>query len=97
MVEKPDVSIAKEKYYTKYDSVKKYYAVFGEYILTYDVFKLLKRNIKNNKLENGEFQITSVLDEVREKRGMIAFIPSGEMLDVGNVPSYKNTFIEKSK
>ena len=77
--------------------MKKYYAVFGEYILTEDVFKLLKENIKNNKKENGEFQITSVLDEVREKDGMIAFIPQGEMLDVGNVNAYKDTFIEKSK
>ncbi len=97
MVEKPDVSVAKEKYYTKNNKQKKYYAVFGEYILTDDVFKKLKNNIKNNKKENGEFQITSVLDEVRAKNGMVAFIPEGEMLDVGNVPSYKNTFIEKSK
>ena len=97
MVEKPEVTIAREKYYTINNKLKKYYAVFGEYILTEDVFKILKRNIKNNKKENGEFQITSVLDEVREKSGMIAFIPNGEMLDVGNVPSYKNTFIEKMK
>lgn len=96
MVEKPDKSIAKEEYYTKFHNEKKYYAVFGEYILTEDVFKLLKRNIKNNKKEHGEFQITSVLDEVREKNGMIAFIPKGKMLDVGNVQAYKNTFIEKS-
>lgn len=97
MVEKPDVSVAREKYYIKKNNNKKYYAVFGEYILTDEVFKILKRNIKNNKRENGEFQITSVLDKVRAKEGMIAFIPEGEMLDVGNVPSYKNTFIEKSK
>ncbi len=97
MVEKPDVMSAKEKYYTLKNNLKKYYAVFGEYILTEDVFKLLKENIKNNKKENGEFQITSVLDEVREKDGMIAFIPQGEMLDVGNVNAYKDTFIEKSK
>ncbi len=97
MVEKPDVSVAIEKYFTKQTNKKKYYAVFGEYILTDDVFKLLKRNVKNNKRENGEFQITSVLDEVRSKTGMVAFIPNGEMLDVGNVLSYKNAFIEKSK
>jgi len=97
MVEKPDISIAREKYYTKYNKEKKYYAVFGEYILTNEVFKILNKNIKNNKKENGEFQITSALDEAREKEGMIAFIPNGKMLDVGNVPAYKNTFIEKMK
>ena len=97
MVEKPDVTSAKEKYYTLKNNLKKYYAVFGEYILTEDVFKLLKENIKNDKKENGEFQITSVLDEVREKDGMIAFIPQGEMLDVGNVNAYRDAFIEKGK
>lgn len=97
MVEKPDINIAEEKYYTKVQNTKKYYAVFGEYILTEDVFKKLKENILNNKLENGEYQITSVLDDVRKEKGMVAFIPSGKMLDVGNVSSYKNTFIEKAE
>ncbi|MCR4581059.1 MAG: GHMP kinase [Bacilli bacterium] len=95
MVEKPDVSIAKEKYYTKVNKEKKYFAVFGEYILTSEVFKLLRQNIKNKKTERGEYQITSVLDDVRKKDGMIAFMPYGEMLDVGNVEAYKNTFIQK--
>ena len=57
----------------------------------------MKENILNNKLENGEYQITSVLDDVRKEKGMVAFIPSGKMLDVGNVSSYKNTFIEKAE
>ena len=51
---------------------------------------------KIGKKENGEYQLTSVLDEIRRNNGMIAFIPDGNMLDVGNVESYKNTFIEKS-
>lgn len=97
MIEKPNINDAMEKYYTKVKNEKKYYAVFGEYILTDDVFKILKENIQNKKLENGEYQITSVLDEVRKKKGMIAFIPDGKMLDVGNVLAYQNTFIEKTK
>ena len=97
MVEKPNPIIAEEKYYTKYQNKKKYYAVFGEYILTEDVFKVLRKNIENKKLENGEYQITCALDEVREKKGMVAFIPKGEMLDVGNVKAYQNTFIEMTK
>ena len=97
MVEKPNIIDAEEKYYTKIKNEKKYFAVFGEYILTEEVFKVLKEHIENKKLERGEYQITSALDEVREKSGMIAFIPNGEMLDVGNVKAYKNTFIEKAK
>ena len=95
MIEKPNIDDAEQKYYTKSNGKKKYYAVFGEYILIPEVFEILKRNIKNNKKENGEFQITSVLDEVRSENGMIAFIPNGKMFDVGNTESYKNAFIEK--
>ena len=61
-----------------------------------NVFDVLEEHIKNNQRERGEFQITSALDEVRSKSGMVAFIPDGEMLDVGNVKSYKKTFIRKS-
>ena len=96
MVEKPEESVAEEENYTLSKGEKKFYAVFGEYILTDDVFKKLDEHIKNNQKERGEFQLTSVLDEIRAKDGMVALIPNGEMLDVGNVKAYKNTFIKKS-
>lgn len=95
MYEKPDIEYAKEYLYTINKTEKKYYSVFGEYILTPKVFDKLRKNVKNNVRENGEIQLTSVLDEVREEDGMIAFIPDGEMLDIGNINSYKNTLIKK--
>ncbi|MBR3270010.1 GHMP kinase [Candidatus Saccharibacteria bacterium] len=95
MVEKPDVALAAEEYYTKCGDEKKYFAVFGEYILTKEVFDLLRDNIENNRKEGGEFELTSVLDQVREKNGMVAFIPKGKFFDVGNVKAYKRTFVEK--
>ena len=96
-VEKPTKEEVEEECYTKTKNGKKYFAVFGEYILTDDVFKTLKKNIKEGKKEKGEYQITSAIEECREKSGMIAFIPKGKFLDTGNVKAYKNTFIEKSK
>lgn len=96
MVEKPDENEAEKKYYTKYYNQKKYYAVFGEYILTEDVFNILDEHIAKNIKEKGEFQLTSALDEARSLHGMVAFITDGKMLDVGNVQKYKTTFIEKS-
>ena len=96
MVEKPEIEVAESECYTKHHNIKKYYAVFGEYILTDDVFKILRRNIKNDKREKGEFQITSVLDEVRSKSGMTAFIPDGVMYDVGTPLAYKETFTKMS-
>lgn len=95
MTEKPDSSYAKEYLYTKYNNEKKYYSVFGEYVLIPEVFKKLKENIAKDNKEKGEFQLTSVLDEIKNNEGMIAFIPDGEMLDIGNVESYKKTLKRK--
>ncbi len=95
MVEKPQPDICEEKYYTKVNREKKYFAVFGEYILTSEVFELLKRDVKNKKT-SGEIGLTSVLDEVRERSGMVAFIPHGEMYDMGNTKGYVDTFINKA-
>ena len=95
MIEKPDAQLATEEYYTKCGDEKKYFAVFGEYILTKEVFDLLRDNIENDRKENGEFELTSVLDEVRAKSGMVAFIPKGEFFDVGNVKAYKRMFVRR--
>lgn len=95
MTEKPNIATASEEYYTKCGDEKKYFAVFGEYILTKDVFEKLRDNIENGRDENGEFELTSVLDEVRAESGMAAFIPKGEFFDVGNVKAYKRTFTER--
>lgn len=92
MTEKPETSYAEEYLYTADGKDKKYFSVFGEYIINSRVFEILDRNIKNDFREDGEFQITSVLDEVRQKDGMIAFIPDGEMLDAGTINSYGKTF-----
>ena len=97
MYEKPEPTYAKENLYTMSNNQKKYYSVFGEYIITKSVFDKLKENIENDVRERGEFQLTSALESVRQKEGMIAFIPDGEMLDIGNVESYKKTLSRKQK
>lgn len=90
MYEKPTTTYAKENLFTLNYDDKKYYAVFGEYILTKEVFNVLRKNIKEDKKERGEFQLTSALEEVRAKDGMIAYITDGEMYDIGNIKSYTN-------
>lgn len=94
IVEKPSTSEAKNKYYVKRNGRKEYYAVFGQYILTPEIFTVLNKNIKNKKVENGEYQLTSAIDEVSEKNGAYAYIVDGTMYDVGNVQSYMCTMQE---
>ena len=92
MSEKPTVDYAKEFLSVKTkNNNENYYAVFGQYILTNEVFAELEANIKNNKLERGEFQLTSALDQVREKHGLMGFVVDGTSYDIGLPEQYIKT------
>lgn len=97
MTEKPQIDIAEEKLYTYNNNEKKYYAVFGEYVLTKEIFDILEYNVTNNVCENGEIQITNVLDQLCSEKKLVAYIPDGKMLDIGNVVSYRNCIMDLSK
>ena len=72
-------------------SKQNFYAVFGQYILTKEVYDQLGENINNNLLENGEFQLTTALEQVREKSGMLGYLIDGVSYDVGLPEMYINT------
>ena len=60
-------------------------AIIGRYILTPDIFNILK-NIKPDK--NGEIQITDAL-EIQAKRGkVIAYKFKGRRFDCGSLKGY---------
>ena len=95
--EKPTVDYAKEylNVPTK-NSDENYYAVFGQYILTKEVFDHLEKNIKNNCLENGEIQLTTALEQTRVDNGMVGFVVDGKSYDVGLPSEYVKTVWEYS-
>ncbi len=92
--EKPSVDYAREylNVPTK-DSDENYYAVFGQYILTKEVFDNLEKNIKNNLLEGGEIQLTTALEQTRQQSGMIGYLVDGKSFDVGLPEEYVDTVI----
>jgi len=93
--EKPDRDYAKEYLGTAARRKNKlYYAVFGQYILTEEIFTELGENIANNKKSHGEFQLTDALDAVREKFGMYGFVPEGKSYDIGLPEAYRETMIK---
>lgn len=92
MCEKPAVEYAEDYLAVKTKACdENYYAVFGQYVLTKEVFDELESNIKNNKLERGEFQLTSALDQVREKYGLMGYVVDGTSYDVGLPEQYIKT------
>ena len=90
-IEKPDISFA-EKYLSTSDKTggKKYYSVFGQYILTPEVFMELEKNIQNGNTKNDEYQLTDALAAMIDKSALYAVVPDGKMLDMGNVDAYRD-------
>lgn len=93
MVEKPTDDYARE--YLGVDNTRgeqKYYATFGQYVLTPEVFDELEKEINEGVPSEGiEFGLTSALDNVREKYGMYGFVPDGYSFDIGLPDSYRET------
>ena len=90
--EKPTEAYAED--YLKVSSKKSsenYYAVFGQYILTREVFDELELNINNGKTEKGEFQLTDALAQTMEKTGMYGYLVDGKSYDIGLPEKYIET------
>lgn len=92
--EKPSIEYAEDYLGVKTKvSRENYYAVFGQYVLTKEVFEALEENISNNVLEAGEYQLTSALEMVRSRTGMLGFVVSGKSYDIGLPEKYVETMM----
>ncbi|CAM9274498.1 unnamed protein product [Scytosiphon promiscuus] len=67
--------------------------VFGQYILPVRrTFAILAEDIRQDRRERGEFQLTSVLDRMREQDdGMLGCVIHGDALDMGIPSPYVET------
>lgn len=88
MTEKPKASYAEEFLGVRNkEGEKEYYSVFGQYILTPEVFAQLAKDIKKADEEGDtqrEIELTSALETVRQNNGMIGVRLDGVMYDMGN-------------
>ena len=98
MQEKPKASYAEEFLGVRNgEGQKEYYSVFGQYILTPDVFAQLASDIAAAD-EAGdttkEIELTAALEAVRQKSGMIGVRLNGTMYDMGNPKALRRCVIE---
>ena len=98
MQEKPKASYAEEFLAVRNgEGQKEYYSVFGQYILTPDVFAQLASDIAAAD-EAGdttkEIELTAALEAVRQKSGMIGVRLNGTMYDMGNPKALSRCIIE---
>ena len=94
MHEKPKASYSEEFLGVRNkEGEKEYYSVFGQYILTPEVFSQLEKDIKKAD-EDGdttrEIELTAALEAVRQKSGMMGVRLKGTMYDMGNPNALRN-------
>jgi len=93
-VEKPSKQYSEDFLATKSkkDNKRKYYSVFGQYILTPEVFDAIGSNIEVGRTEGvgGEFGLTEALASCIPT-GLTAVVLQGAMFDIGNSEAYKHT------
>ena len=88
MTEKPKSSYAEEFLGVRNGrGEKEYYSVFGQYILTPEVFAQLADDIAKADANNDpqrEIELTAALEAVRRQHGMTGVRLNGTMYDMGN-------------
>jgi len=94
MHEKPKASYSEEFLGVRNkEGEKEYYSVFGQYILTPEVFAQLEADIQKADEEGDmtrEIELTAVLEAVRQKSGMMGVRLKGTMYDMGNPNALRN-------
>lgn len=101
MMEKPKASYAEEFLAVRNkEGQKEYFAVFGQYILTSDIFDQLAEDISKADEEDDmerEIELTAALEAVRRKKGMTGIRLRGSMFDMGNPNALRNAVEHFSK
>jgi UTP-glucose-1-phosphate uridylyltransferase len=92
--EKPDIEYARKHLHMDGIGENLFLTVFGQYVLTPDIFEYLEEHITNNVREHGEFQLTSCLDRVRQEHGFTGYIVKGRRFDLGMPEAYRQTVID---
>ena len=100
MKEKPKASYAEEFLGVRNkEGVKEFYSVFGQYILTPEVFAQLHEDIMQKEIEGdhvSEIELTSALEAVRQRSGMMGVRLQGRMYDMGNPHALIRAVVEYS-
>lgn len=90
-VEKPTLSYACTNLRVDGLDETEYLTIFGQYIIKPTIFEYLEANIRNNQREQGEFQLTSALERLRQEDGFYGLIMSGRRYDIGIPQHYLDT------
>ena len=86
--EKPSIEYARKHLAIEGLPVGEYLCIFGQYILTPNIFDCIQYHIDHEILERGEIQLTNALDLLRKEEGYYAYETAGEYYDIGTPEAY---------
>jgi UTP-glucose-1-phosphate uridylyltransferase len=93
-VEKPPVDYARTHLRVSGLPKDEYLAFFGQYVIKPQVFDYLEEQIDDDEREQGEFQLTSALDRLRQEEGFLGLLMEGQCFDIGLPETYLHTLQE---
>ncbi len=94
ILEKPTPEQARDKLIIPELPPKTFLTIFGMYLLTPTIFRILGEHVEKNVRDNGEIQLTTALAELIDKEGAIGYEVAGERLDMGTPLGYLQTQIK---
>lgn len=86
--EKPTTEYARKHLAIEGLPVGEYLCIFGQYILTPNIFDCIQYHIDHEILERGEIQLTNALDLLRKEEGYYAYETEGKYYDIGTPETY---------
>lgn len=91
--EKPTVAYAREHLQVPGLGQKQVLAVSGLYLLPSAIFRYLEDDIRHDRRDRGEFQLTSCLERLQQDQGMLAYLVDGRSFDIGQPHYYRQAIV----
>jgi len=88
-VEKPTISYSEENLGVRTKDGRKYYSVFGQYILTPAIYAQLKADIDAQTDPSKEIELTTAIDKTRAVESLVGFVTDGQMFDMGKPDAFR--------
>lgn len=95
--EKPTLDYARSYLQVKGMAKDEFLSIFGLYVLEAKIFEILQEEIAENRRDQGEFQLTSCLEKLRQEELMTGVCIQGECFDTGIPEAYYQTFLQFGK
>jgi UTP--glucose-1-phosphate uridylyltransferase len=92
--EKPTLEYARKHLQVPGMNHDEFLGMFGMYVLEPNIFELLAAEIDRNERFQGEFQLTTCLDKLRQQNGAIAYLVQGQYYDTGMPLFYRQAMID---